>query len=107
MVKRFWLRRGSNEVYSFNVENGKAKRLKTADGNCHNFLASGSIVGALKDADNKSSIVKIYNNLDVKELANFKTTFKVLKLIPFPKSNKCILMGSEEYAVLNGDSKKD
>jgi WD40 repeat protein len=96
---------GSRDVTVFSTETGKAKRIKEADGNCHSFLAGGGFVGSLRDGKNQASIVKMYS-AEGKTLANFKTTFYVLSIIPFPKSNNCILMGSSQYVVLDADSKK-
>ena len=96
---------GGREVYAFSTDNGKAKRIKEADGNYHSFLANGGYVGSLRDAKKENSTVKIYSTAN-KEIASFNLAFNVLQIVPFPKANKCILLGSEQYSVLDADNKK-
>lgn len=95
---------GSKELYAFNTSDGKVKRLSLANSNAHCFMANGILVGSLKNAGQESSTVKLYNNLSYKEINAFQVPFQVISIIAYPKSNQCILMGSEQFAILNGDT---
>ena len=96
---------GNTDLYAFTIADGKVKRLSQANSNAHGFLMNGLLVGSLINKDGQSSTLRLFDNT-FKETGTFQVPFPVLKIVPFPKSNQCILMGSEQYAVLNADSRK-
>ncbi len=94
---------GGREIYVFTLADRKARRLTGVDGNCLTVLPNGQVVTALFAAG-KSSI-KVHSTA-YQVLTTLSAPFQVVSLVAFPKSNKCLLVGTDQYAILNADAKK-
>ena len=94
---------GGKEIYVFTLADRKARRLTGVDGNCLTVLPNGQVVTSLFAAG--KSTIKIHSTA-YQVLATLSAPFQVVSLVAFPRSNKCLLVGTDQYAILNADAKK-
>jgi WD40 repeat protein len=94
---------GGKEIYVFTLADRKARRLTGMDGNCLTVLPKGQVVTSLFAAG--KSAIKVYSTA-YQTLATLSVSFQVINLVAFPKSNRCLLVGANQYAILNAEAKK-
>ncbi len=94
---------GVYEAFRVNTTDGKIFRLAQADGNCHVYSKQGRLVGSLYSASDAVSTVSIYENETFRPLASVRVPFKVAQLAAFPKTNRVLLVGEQQWGILDAD----
>ncbi len=94
---------GGRESYLFTLTDRKARHLANMNGSYHTVLSNGQIITSVFASD--KSIIKI-NSQAYQLVSSLSVPFRVVRLVSFPKSNKCLLVGNNQYAILNADVKK-
>ena len=94
---------GASEAIRINTADGKVSRLTQAEGNAHAFTNTGRLVGSLFSASTQGSTVKVYEPESFREVASVRVSYRVLQVTAFPRANRCLLIGQDQWAVLDAD----
>lgn len=93
---------GEKDFFQFNLTDRTCKRITTLEANYATVLPNGQIISSLQS--NGKSVIKISSSAFT-PLSTLTVNFPVVNIIAYPKTNKCLLVGSSQYAILNADSK--
>ncbi|MDW8230502.1 MAG: caspase family protein [Saprospiraceae bacterium] len=94
---------GSKEAYLFTLADRKGRRLTGVEGSCLTVLPKGQVVASVFSGG--KSTVRTYSPA-YQVLAALTAPFQVVHIESFPRANKCLLVGADQYAILNADAKK-